>query len=93
VESKDQRVIVIGNSNFLANQYLGNAGNLDLGINLINWLAGDENLIAIQPRATKDAQIELTQNKKLLLVLGFLIAIPLAFLIAGSLVWWRRRKP
>ena len=93
VESKDQRVVVIGDGNFLANQYLGNVGNLDLGINLINWLAGDENLITIQPRATKDAQIDLSQNKKLLLVVGFLIALPLVFLVAGSLVWWRRRKP
>jgi ABC-type uncharacterized transport system involved in gliding motility auxiliary subunit len=93
VESKDQRVVVIGDGNFLANQYLGNVGNLDLGINLINWLAGDENLITIQPRATKDAQIDLSQNKKLLLVVGFLIALPLAFLVVGSLVWWRRRKP
>jgi len=93
VESKDQRVVVIGNSNFLANQYLGNAGNLDLGINLINWLAGDDNLIAIQPRPTQDAQIALSQNKKLLIVAGFLIVLPLALLAAGGMVWWRRRKP
>ncbi|MHB1231540.1 MAG: GldG family protein [Burkholderiales bacterium] len=93
VESKDQRVAVIGNGNFLANQYLGNAGNLDLGINLINWLAGDDNLIAIQPRPTKDAQIALSQNGKLLIVVGFLIVLPLALLAAGGMVWWRRRKP
>ena len=93
VESKDQRVVVIGNGNFLANQYLGNAGNLDLGINLINWLAGDENLIAIQPRPTRDAQIQLSQNMKLLIVAGFLIVLPLTLLVAGGMVWWRRRKP
>ncbi len=93
VESREQRVAVIGSGHFLANQYLGNAGNLDLGINLINWLAGDENLIAIQPRATRDAQVSLSQSATLFIVIGFLIALPLAFLLAGGLVWWRRRKP
>ena len=84
---------MIGSGHFLANQYLGNAGNLDLGINLINWLAGDENLIAIQPRATRDAQVELSQSATLFIVIGFLIALPIAFLVAGGWVWWRRRKP
>lgn len=93
VETREQRVAVIGNGNFLANQYLGNAGNLDLGINLVNWLAGDENLIAIQPRATRDAQVELSQNATLFIVIGFLIVLPIAFLAAGGWVWWRRRKP
>lgn len=93
VDAREQRVAVVGNGHFLANQYLGNAGNLDLGINLINWLAGDENLIAIQPRATRDAQVELSQSATLFIVIGFLIALPLAFLVAGGWVWWRRRKP
>ena len=92
VETREQRVAVIGNGHFLANQYIGNAGNLDLGINLINWLAGDENLIAIQPRATRDAQVELSQRATLFIVIGFLIALPIAFLIAGGWVWWRRRR-
>lgn len=93
VDTREQRVAVIGSGHFLANQYLGNAGNLDLGINLINWLAGDENLIAIQPRATRDAQVSLSQSATLFIVIGFLIVLPLALLLAGGLVWWRRRKP
>lgn len=91
-DNKNQRIVVIGDGNFLANQYLGNAGNLDLGMNIVNWLAGDEKLITLQPRVTRDAQIELTQNKKLAIVIGFLIVLPLAFLAAGAAVWWRRRK-
>lgn len=93
VENKTQRVAVIGNANFLANQYLGNAGNLDLGVNLVNWLAGDENLITLQPRVTRDSQLVLSQTEKLFIVIGFLFVLPLLFLAAGGYTWWRRRKP
>ena len=92
VDDRTQRVVVIGNGHFLANQFLGNGGNLDFGLNAVNWLAGDENLIAIQPRTTQDAQVTLSENTKLALVIGFLLLLPLALLSLGGLVWWRRRK-
>jgi ABC-type uncharacterized transport system involved in gliding motility auxiliary subunit len=93
VEGKAQRVAVIGNGAFLSNQYLGIRGNLDLGLNLINWLAGDDNLITIQPHATRDAQPEFTSTGQGIIVYGFLIVLPLVLLAAGGWIWWRRRKP
>ena len=92
LDERVQRVVVIGNGHFLANQFLGNGGNLDLGLNAVNWLAGDDNLIAIQPRLTQDAQIQLSENTKMVLVIAFLLLIPLCLLALGGLVWWRRRK-
>jgi len=92
VNDRTQRAVVIGNENFLSNQYIGNGGNLDLGINSINWLAGDENQIAIQARATRDAQILLSDNTKLGMVIVFALLLPLGLLGAGIWVWWRRRK-
>ena len=92
VDERVQRVVVIGNGHFLANQFLGNGGNLDLGINAVNWLAGDDNLIAIQPRPTQDTQIQFSENTKMGLVILFLLLIPLCLLALGGRVWWRRRK-
>lgn len=91
VEDKAQRVVVVGNGAFLSNTYLGNGGNLDLGINLANWLSGDENLIAIQPKATPDAKLELDKTAAALIAIGFLIALPLGFLSIAGWIWWRRR--
>lgn len=92
VEDKHQRIVVIGSGGFLANTYLGNGGNLALGIALMNWLAGDERLITIPPRPTMDAGLLLTKPAAAAISVGSLIALPLLFLAAGAWIWWRRRR-
>lgn len=89
---RDQRVVVVGNGAFLSNAYLGNGGNLDLGVNLFNWLAGDERLITIQPRPAPDRSLALTRNAAFAIAFGLLVALPVAFAAAGGWVWWRRRR-
>ncbi len=92
VGERKQRVVVVGTSQFLANQYAGLLGNMDLGINMVNWLAGDEALITIQPRNRQDLTLELSRAGLSLLGFGFLIVLPLVFLVTGIVIWWRRRK-
>lgn len=85
-----QRVAVIGGGSFLANATLGNGGNLDLGIRLLNWLAGDARLIAIQPKNTVDVSLDLDRSDAMVLALGFLVVLPLVFFAAAVVVWRRR---
>jgi ABC-type uncharacterized transport system involved in gliding motility auxiliary subunit len=92
VKEKDQRIVLFGGSGFLTNSFVGNGGNIDLGVNSLNWLAQDENLITIQPRATIDSQLKLTQTGMNWLTLAFLILLPAIFLFTGGMIWWRRRK-
>ena len=92
VNDRTQRVVVIGGGGFLANASLGLGGNLDLGVNVVNWLAGDEALIAIQPRPSPDSNLELGRGQQYLILFGFLIFLPLAFASAGVVIWWRRRR-
>jgi ABC-type uncharacterized transport system involved in gliding motility auxiliary subunit len=93
VEDRTQRVVVLGSAHFLANTYLGLLGNLDLGINVVNWLVGDDDLITIQPRATVDSSLTLGRVSLFSIAGGFLILLPAAFLAAGGAMWWRRRRP
>ena len=92
VGDRKQRIVVTGSGHFLANQYVGTLGNLDLGVNMINWLAGDEALITVQPRTRADLTLELTRAGLTLMGLGFLLVLPLALLLSGGVIWWRRRR-
>ena len=94
---KGQRVVIVGNANFLSNTFLANGGNLDLGINIVNWLAGDERLITIQPKPIKDVNVIIPSDPvgKILAALvffGFRLLLPIGLLVAGIVIWWRRRK-
>ena len=92
IDDRTQRIVVIGTAHFLANSYLGLLGNLDLGVNIVNWLVGDDDLITIQPRATLDSSLNLGRVSLFVIAAGFLVLLPLAFLGAGAATWWRRRR-
>jgi ABC-type uncharacterized transport system involved in gliding motility auxiliary subunit len=92
VGDRQQRVVVVGNGNFLSNAFLGNGGNRDLGVNMVNWLVGDDRMIVIQPRGAADSAINMDQVTLYLIAFSFLIVAPLAFMITGLAIWWRRRR-
>ena len=89
---RQQRVIVVGNGNFLSNAFLGNGGNLQLGVAMLSWLSGDDKFIAIPPRPAADVQLNIDQMTLYLIAFTFLLVLPLAFALTGIVVWWRRRK-
>ena len=82
---------MFGDSDFASNGYIGLQGNSDLALNAINWLAEQENLISIRPRAPEDRRITLTADQQFRVQLLVLLLIPGAVLATGVLSWWRRR--
>jgi ABC-type uncharacterized transport system involved in gliding motility auxiliary subunit len=88
----EQRVIVIGDNDFLSNAYLGNAGNVELGLNLFNWLNHDDQFISITARTAGDVNLELSKAEQLIIGFGFLVVLPLILLGTGFSIWWRRRN-
>lgn len=91
-EKPTQRIAVIGDGDFLANAYLGNGANQELGNRLINWLSHDDTFITIAPRTSPDTRLEMTSTASAIIGFGFLIVLPFGLLTAGTLIWLKRRK-
>ncbi|MCP5406407.1 MAG: GldG family protein [Chromatiaceae bacterium] len=92
LQQREQRVAIIGDGDFLSNTYLGNGGNLNLGLSLIRWLTRDDSLIDIPARSAGDTQLNLTPVTGILIALTFLVLLPLLFAVTGLVIWWHRRK-
>jgi len=92
INDRDQRIVVVGNGAFLSNTYAGNGGNVDLGVNMVNWLAGEEHLITLQPRTAKDSNIVLSRTELNVISIGFLLVLPLLLAGTGGYVWLKRRR-
>ena len=91
-ELQEQRLVITGDADFLSNRYLGNGANLDIGVNLFNWLSEDDELIAITPKPAPDTQLELSTNELLVIGSLFLFVLPAGLLGSGIFIWQRRRK-
>ncbi len=87
-----QRIAVVGDADFISNRYLGNGANLDIGVNLVNWLSHDDNLISISPRPAPDTKLELSQTAQIVISFGFLLGLPALLFGSGLRIWLKRRK-
>ncbi len=92
VQDREQRIVVVGDGAFLSNSFAGNGGNIDLGVNMVNWLAGEENLITLQPRGSKDSNLTLSKTQLGIIGIGFLFVLPLGLMCWGIFLWWKRRR-
>ncbi len=87
-----QRVVIAGDSDFVANSYIGEGGNLTLAMNLANWLAHDDAFINLPNRASPDLTLSLTGGEEDVIAYGFLLGLPVLLLAGALSVWWRRRR-
>jgi len=86
------RVVVVGSSNWISNFILAAPiANRDLVLNVMNWLTSDEDLISIRPVEPEDRRLRVTGSAMRVIFLVSVILIPLAVILSGVSVWWKRR--
>ena len=91
-EKTQQRIVVIGDGDFLSNATIGNVGNLDMGLRMVNWLIHDDRFIDIPAKTATDKSLQLTQTAVAVIGFGFLIIIPLLLIGTGFFIWRKRKQ-
>jgi ABC-type uncharacterized transport system involved in gliding motility auxiliary subunit len=87
-----QRVMVLGDGDFLSNAYIGNGINLDLGMRMVNWLIGADAQVDIPTHGPPGGRLSLSTPALAVLGFGFLIVAPLVLLGLGAGIHYRRRR-
>ena len=85
------RLVLIGDADFASNKYVEGLGNGVLFLNAVNWLAEEEEMIAIGPKSMQPRQVFLSGVQSSLIFFIGVILVPLALLGIGVAVWWQRR--
>lgn len=85
------RFVVVGSSIWASNRFLRFNGNGDLAGNAINWLCSDEDLISIRPKPPENRPITMTGGQMVTVRIISQFVLPLIVIVAGILVWWKRR--
>jgi len=91
-DKNQQRIVVMGDGDFLSNAYLGNVGNSELGFRLINWLTHNDQFIEIPVKVSTGKSLELTLTSIAIIGVGFLFILPLMLLMTGFIIWRRRKR-
>jgi len=91
-QAGSQRMVVIGDSDFLSDTYIGAGANLNLGLNIFNWLIGDDDFISVEVKPAADTKLALNETQLVFIGFGFLLIIPLILLIVGFRIWYVRKN-
>ncbi len=89
--SPETRIIVVGDGDFMKDDFLGNRGNVTFFANIVDYLADDAGLITIRSKnVTAPPLDQVSDSTKKILKYSNLLGPPL-IIVAYGLLRWRRR--
>ena len=91
-KNSEQRIIVIGDGDFLSNAYLGHVGNSELGLRMVSWLSHDSHFLTIPAKIAVDKSLTLSQTAVSFMGFGFLMVMPLLLISCGFFIWRIRKN-
>lgn len=89
---KGGRMLLIRDADFLRDEFIAVHGNQDFILNAVSVLLGQYEDVTIRPRLMGGAPLVLTLAQTSWVFFVSSVFVPSLFAIAGTLVWWRRRR-
>ncbi|MFQ5877966.1 MAG: GldG family protein [Acidobacteriota bacterium] len=91
-EPDQSRLILFGDSDFVTNAYFNAAGNGDLSLNAIAWLAEREELVSIRPKTSTPRLLVLSPQQVFYYFWTIVAVAPVAIAAVGVGIWLRRKR-
>jgi gliding motility-associatede transport system auxiliary component len=92
---KGSRMVVLGSSQLVSNARLSGLVrdyDKDLVLSAIAWLTHKETLVAVGPKNPENFKLALGADQAMNIFYVSFIGLPGLGLIAGAMIWWRRRR-
>lgn len=88
----EQRVVLFGDSDFLANVYFQEVGNRQLAQNIFQWAATRDRQLSIDVPTVPDASLHMSGFWLTVIAATFVIGLPLLLVLFGVARWAVRRR-
>lgn len=92
-EDSKPTAVILGSTSMLMDEEIGKQGNRDFAMNAVSWLQNQEESMTIRPReAEMFQQAYLTGGEANIIFWSTVVVLPVAFLLFGGWIWWRRKR-
>ncbi len=92
LKTREGRLVVIGDGDFVTNRHNAKAFNADFFVNVVNWLTGEEAFITIERPSPRAALAQMTREEFATFQYLAIFVLPEAILLLGIVNWWQRRR-
>jgi len=89
--TKIAQIIVLGDSDFAANQHFYNADNRFQFLYMFEYITAGEVLVKIERKVLPYRSLVITPEEETFIRVSSIGLLPLLVLVAGTIIWWRRR--
>jgi ABC-type uncharacterized transport system involved in gliding motility auxiliary subunit len=90
-KAQTARLVVVGDSDFASNLAFNAQGNRDFVLNILAWLAGEENVISIRPKDARNSPVFLTATQGYVLFWLPVVVLPIVMILAGVVAVAQKR--
>lgn len=87
----NSKIIVLGDSDFINNEYIHQLSNRDFFMNCMAYLSKQANLISVRPRHLFASRLDYDPVTMSRIFTISVLIFPQLFLMAGIAIWWLRR--